>query len=185
MARIPYPDPAELPAETRNVLAKMAPLNIFRMLAHGHGLLEAFARYGNYILFKMELHPFLREIAILRVGHLSGAAYEVHQHERIARDIGMSEALVAAIRVGPDAPGLDTTERVVIRYTDEVVKNVKASDATFAAALDALGTRQLHELTHTIGMYMLVSRLLENFEVDIEEPGVAGVRFPKAGPRGG
>ena len=57
-------------------------MNIFRMLAGGEGLLRAFSRFGNHLLFKSKLDPVLREIAIVRVGVLSDATYEVYQHDR-------------------------------------------------------------------------------------------------------
>lgn len=170
MARIPYPDPDSLQPATQEFVAKLGdPLNIFRMLAGGEGLLRAFSRFGNHLLFKTELDPVLREIAILRVGVLSDATYEMHQHDRIARDIGMSEELIVAIRAGADDPVFDELQAAVMRYTDDVVVNVRASDATFDPLRDALSVQELQELTVTIGFYMLVSRFLETFGVDIED----------------
>ena len=69
MARIPYPDPATLLPETQETLAKIGdpPMNIFRMLAGTEGLLQAFTRFGNHLLYRSELDPVLRELAILRV----------------------------------------------------------------------------------------------------------------------
>ncbi len=110
----------------------------------------------------------LREIAIVRTGRLSRAAYEVFQHERIGLKAGMSEAMVAALRDGTDAPFSDL-QKLVIAFTDEVVKNVKASDATFAAVNKALGHEATVELTIAIGYYMMVSRFLETMGVDGEE----------------
>ena len=133
MARIPYPDPAALSPETSEFLAKLPPLNIFRMLAGGEGLLRAFSRFGNHLLYKTALDPVLREIAILRVGVLSDAAYEMHQHDAISRSLGMSDELLAAIRAGADDPAFDDLQRLVMRYTDDVVVNVRASDDTFDA----------------------------------------------------
>ncbi len=175
MARIPYPDPATLLPETQEVLARMGdpPINIFRMLAGGEGLLRAFARFGNHLLVRSNLDPVLRETAILRVGVLSDAAYEVHQHDRISRDLGMSEELLAGIRNGPEDPAFTELQRQVMRYTDDVVEHVRASDATFEPLHAALSLQELQELTVTIGFYMLVSRYLETFGVDIEQPGGA------------
>ena len=42
------------------------------------------------LLRRGELDPRLREIAILRVGMLCGAGYEVHQHRWVARRVGLS-----------------------------------------------------------------------------------------------
>lgn len=177
MARIPYPDPASLQPETQEFLAKLGdhPINIFRMLAGGEGLLRAFSRFGNHLLFKTALDPVLREIAILRVGVLSDATYEMYQHDRISRGLGMSDELLAGIRTGADDPVFDELQAQVMRYTDDVVKNVRASDATFNPLLEALGVQQLQELTVTIGFYMLVSRYLETFGVDIEQPDHPGL----------
>ena len=171
MARIPYPDPATLSPETSGFLAKLPPLNIFRMMAGGEGLLRAFSGLGTHLLYKTALDPVLREIAIVRVGVLSKASYEVQQHEAISRSIGMSDELLAAIRTGADAPAFDDLQRLVVRYTDDVVANVRASDETFDALAARLPVQELQELTVTIGFYMAVSRYLETFGVDIEETG--------------
>ncbi|HEX3762236.1 MAG TPA: carboxymuconolactone decarboxylase family protein [Kofleriaceae bacterium] len=168
MARIPYPDATTLSPETQDQLAKLPPLNLFRMLAGGEGLLYAFVKFGNHLWFKTELPAVLREIAILRVGALCNARYEVFQHERIARGLGMSDALIAAIRTGPDDPAFDDLQRLVVRYTDDIVRNVRASDDTFRPLVDRISVRQLQELTMTIGYYMTVSRFLETFGIDIE-----------------
>ncbi|MBP6014852.1 MAG: carboxymuconolactone decarboxylase family protein [Alphaproteobacteria bacterium] len=183
MARVPYPDPAALSPEIRETLGKMAPLNIFRMLAGGEGLMPAFLKLGNHLLFKSRLDPVLREIAIIRVGVLSKAKYEVHQHERIGRDIGMSEALIKAMHTGPDDPALNEMQRLVMRYTDDVVKNVRAGDPTFKPLAERLSLQEMEELTITIGFYMMVSRFLETFDIDIEQPGTAGVKFPVSADR--
>jgi len=60
----------------------------------------------------------------------------------------------------------------VLRFTDEVFHRVKAPDAMFEAMRERLTTKALSELVLTIGFYMMVCRFLENFEVDIEPPGV-------------
>src|SRR5262249_45109231 len=132
MSRIAYPDPSALAPETRATLAKLdPPLNLFRMLAGGEGLLRAFAPFGNHLLYPMKLDPVLRGIAILRVGVLSNSAYEVHQHMRMGRDLGMGDELLDGIRNGADAPVFSDLQRLVMRYTDDVVVDVRASDNTF------------------------------------------------------
>lgn len=168
MPRIPYPAPETLAPEAKEALGKLGPLNIFKMMAGGGGLLPAFTRMGTYLLFKTKLDPVLREIAIIRVGVLSKAAYEVYQHERIGRDVGMSDALIAAVHHGPDAAAFSELQRLVMQYTDDVVRNVRASDATFKPLQQRFSLQELQELTITIGYYMMVSRFLETFDVEIE-----------------
>ena len=168
MARIPYFDPTRATGRAAVAYTKLPALNIFRMMGHGGDLIDVFSRMGAYLLNSTSLDPFLREIAIVRVGVLSKASYEVYQHEAISRRIGMSDAIIAAIHEGPDAPAFDEAQREVMAFTDDVVSNVRASDATFEPLRTRWGDQALQELTITIGYYMMVSRYLETFDVDIE-----------------
>ena len=182
MARAPYPDIETLPDELRTFVSRFDPLmNVFHMMAHAGPALPHFMRLGNAILFKGRLDPVLREIAILRVGHLLGASYEVHQHNVVARNIGMGEAQVAAVEHGENAEMFSDLENLVIRFTDEVVASVRASDATWNALAARLDAGQMAELTLAVGFYSMVSVFLENFEVEIEPEGV--VEDPMKRPR--
>jgi len=168
MARQPYYDPSQKDAEFNAFVGKLGGANIFRMLAHSEKTCRGFVRLGNSLLFRGSLDPMLREIAIIRVGRLSRAAYEVFQHERIGRDAGLGEAHIAGLR-DDNLATFDEMQKLVVRYTDEVVKNVKASDATFAALSKHLSAEAMVELTMAIGYYMMVSRFLETMGVDGEE----------------
>jgi 4-carboxymuconolactone decarboxylase len=172
VARVDYPDPGGLEPTTQDLLAKLPPLNLFRMMAASERLLKEFVDLGNQILFRTALDPVLRELAIIRVGVLSGASYEVHQHDRIARSIGVPDDVIAALRVGPDDPVFDDRQRLVLRFTDDVVANVRAGDETFGMLVETLSLREVQELTVTIGYYMLVSRFLETFGIEIESSGI-------------
>jgi 4-carboxymuconolactone decarboxylase len=173
MTRIPYFDLAQAMPELQKAVGSRPPLNIYRMLAHGGPSAVGFLKLGNALLTKSQLDPVLRELVILRVGILSRADYEVHQHTRIAKRVGVSEEKIAALYDGAEAAIFTDIERKILRYTDQVVLNVKAGDSTFAAVAALLSHQELVELTLTIGFYMLVSRFLENFEVEIEQPAGA------------
>lgn len=180
MARIPYFDIGKAEGRAQRLYEKLPPLNIFRMLGHAGDLIDGFVRFGNQILAHTKLDPILREIAIIRVGVLSKASYEVYQHERIGRALGMSDAVVKAIHDGADNSAFSDLQRQVMRFTDDVVRNVRAGDAAFAPLEAALSARELEELVLTIGYYMLVSRFLENFDVEIE-PAAASARLKLPG----
>jgi alkylhydroperoxidase family enzyme len=172
MARIPYFDLAQAPAAYRELLGERPPLNLYRMLPHAGPAAIGFLTLGGALLRRSELDPQLREIAILRVGMLSGAGYEVHQHKRVAGRAGLAADKIAALtEAGGDLRLFDERERFVLAFTDQLFHHVKADDAMFAQAQSHFNARQLSELVLTIGFYMMVSRYLENFEVDIEPPG--------------
>jgi alkylhydroperoxidase family enzyme len=60
----------------------------------------------------------------------------------------------------------------VVNYCDALVRQTKASVEMFDAVSAMLTHQQHMELTMTIGFYMMVCRVLENFEVDIEDPPI-------------
>jgi 4-carboxymuconolactone decarboxylase len=172
MARIPYFDMAQAPESYQALLKARHPLNLYRMLPHaGPSASAGFLALGSALLRDNELDSQLREIAILRVGILSQASYEVHQHKRVGKQVGLSDAKIAALEVGADTSVFNELELLVLQFTDTVFRDVKAPDALFNAITAKLNHRQTAELVLTIGFYMLVSRFLENFEVDIEPPG--------------
>jgi alkylhydroperoxidase family enzyme len=175
MARIAYIAEDEAGTDIRDLLEKLAPLNIFRMMAQAPGLLRPFVNLGSAFLYRGQLDPVLRECAILRVGYLSGATYETAQHEKIGRDIGMTEALFTALKQGPAAEELTFAQRLVVTFVDDLVINVRASDDSFHPVLQHFGTAQTQELVLLTGYYMMVCRFLETFDVDIEPGGAAGL----------
>lgn len=172
MARIPYFDISQASEQYQALLASRNPLNLYRMLPHaGDAASSGFLALGSALLRHNALDSQLREIAILRVGILSNASYEVHQHKRVAKNVGMCDATIAALEVGADTSVLTPDEKLVLEFTDVVFREVKAPDALFNQVAERFGHRQTAELVLTIGFYMLVSRFLENFEVDIEPAG--------------
>ncbi len=168
MARIPYCDPAQVSPRFAEVLNAKHPLNIYRMLAHTGPVGEGFMTLGYGLLRQGALDPALREIVILRVGQICHAGYEVHQHTRIGRKAGLSDAQMAALKVGAAQDLFSPQQKLAIRFTDEMVKQVKASDELFAAMTQAFSTTEVAEMTLLVGYYMMVCRFLETFEVDIE-----------------
>ena len=171
MPRIPYFDLKKAPPAITELLSSRPPLNIYRMLPHAVAAAPAFLKLGGALLRESELDAKLRELAILRVGVLSGATYEVHQHKRVARSVGLLPEKIEAVTAGADAGVYTALEKMVLRFTDTVVRNVKAPEPMFQELLAELNQRQMAELVLTIGFYMMVCRFLENFEVEIEPPG--------------
>lgn len=172
MARLPYVDPATAPAEVRDLLARLpVSPNVFRMMAHAETNFRPLVQLGTAILGRQQLSARLRELAILHVATLSRARYEWVQHVPIAEAVGVTPAQVAAVERGElDAACFDTRDRLVLRFVGEVVRDVRASDATFTALAAAFPAQEIVELLLAIGYYMLIARLLESTAVDLDPP---------------
>ena len=186
MARLPYVDPEQAPLEVREALEALPPLNIFRTLAHAETSLRPALRLGQAILTAQQLDARLRELAILRVARLTGAAYEWVQHVAIGLAVGVTDEQVAALERGDaEAACFDERERLVLRVTTEVVEERGTSEATLAAALDAFSPREIVELIVAAGFYQLLAALMNSVDIDLDEPVGTAVIDSAPSPPGG
>ena len=168
MTRIPYPDPAKQSETVRATLAR-APINIMKMVSNAsEPVFNGFGQFSGAFYQPSELDPMLREVAILRVGYLSKSAYEIFHHEGLGRQIGLSDAQIAAIKAGKPDPVLTPAQTAVMAFADDVIVNVRAGDATLAAVRQHLSDQALVDLILVIGLYMTVSRLLETAGVELD-----------------
>jgi AhpD family alkylhydroperoxidase len=170
VARLPSVALSDLPADLADVIRSRPPLNLYKVLPHSVPTARGFLALGVAILRESALDPKLRELVILRVGALSGASYEIHQHKRHAAHIGLDEQRIAAAVLERDEGCLDAFETDVMRFVEAVVWQVKAPRWLYDKMAARLSPAEICELLHTIGFYMLVSRFLENLEIEIEAP---------------
>jgi len=175
VTRIPYPDPAALPESDRKFLESLPQLNISRMLAGSPSMFQPLTRVFSAYLNEGSLAAELREIAILRVGYLLNSDYEVFNHKRAARVIGMeSDRIEAVLSDEPAVTGLfDDQEQLVIQFADEVIGQGKASEKTFYATEKTMTKAELIELSVVIGVYTLVSQVCATFGIEPEETPIA------------
>lgn len=170
MARMPYPDLETIAPEAREMLARLpAPTNIFNMLAHAETCLKPVMKLGGTLLGKLKLDPRLRELCLLHAVNLVGGEYEWVQHEPIARDLGATDAQIAALRKNDGADFcFSASERAALRFTREVVMDVRASEATLAAARTHFSDREIVELIVLAGFYTMLARLTESLDVETD-----------------
>ncbi|MEM7252890.1 MAG: carboxymuconolactone decarboxylase family protein [Pseudomonadota bacterium] len=168
MARMPYVEHDATSDKTRDILDRLGNKNIFRMMAHSESHLRTYCRLGNAIRYKGELDPGLRELAITRTGVLCNSPYEVVAHKRIGIDVGLSAAKVNALDSGIDSALFTDLERDVLAFTDDVVTNDRASDQTFDKLANQLTPGALVELYLAVGFYIMTSKFLNTFDIDME-----------------
>jgi 4-carboxymuconolactone decarboxylase len=166
--KIPLPSDAELPPEVRDVLATLPPLNIFRMIAQAPANLKPFVDYGTSLLFHTEFDARKREIAILRVAHVTRSRYEWHQHVTIARRVGVTDEEIAKIATDGPVRDFDEEGNLLCRVADEISRDVRLSDEALSAILQRYGRRQAVELILVCSHFNMVSRILESARVEVE-----------------
>lgn len=149
------------------------PLLLFRVLAHHPRLLEEFTSFGYLFLVDGELDPALRELAILRVAHISESEYEWHHHVRIALQIGLDIEEIQAVRAAPaeQRQHLSSLAQAVIAFTDEVVRDGRASTASWNLLSERLAVPVLLELTMLVGYYRMLAAFIATLGIqpDMED----------------
>ena len=59
-------------------------------------------------------------------------------------------------------------QRAALAFTDEIVRRHKPTDATFNAIASKLSPAALVELQLSVGFYIMTSKFLETFAVDLQ-----------------
>jgi alkylhydroperoxidase family enzyme len=139
MARVEYSDPAKHNERTRELLGKNRNANIFRMMAHSPSYLEQYCRLGGAIRHKGELDPIVRELAITRTGILCEAPYEIIAHKRIGKNVGVTDEQNQALENWESATCFNEVQRAA-----------------------------LVELQLSVGFYIMTSKFLETFAIDLQ-----------------
>jgi 4-carboxymuconolactone decarboxylase len=173
--RIPLPTDEELRPEHREMLGKVPPLNVFRMVAGTRRGLRPFLQLGGAVL-SSSLDARRREIAVLRVAHATGAGYEWAQHERLARNAGVTDPEIDAIDTEEPVSSLDREGNLICRVADEVSRNVRLSDDALEQMIDRYGPREAAEVILLVSYYNMVSRFLESTRVALEDEPPVGWR---------
>lgn len=117
-------------------------------------------QFGASMRFNQSMPRKLNEMAIIITGRYWTAQYEWLAHKRAALAAGLNPAIVDAIQNGRRPAGMAKDEEAVYTFCTELLQTKQVSDATFAAAKDAVGEKGVVDLIGVMGWYQMVSMLL-------------------------
>ena len=178
--RIPPLPPAQRDDRTEDLLRGLRAdpdgpdLNIFATLARHPRLLKRWSAFGGTLLYGGELPGRERELLILRTGWNCRAGYEWGQHVPIALDAGVTEEEVQRVPAGPDDAGWSEQDAVLLRAADELHRDARIGDGTWASLAATWSEMQLIEVCMVVGQYHLVAFTLNSLGVERED-GVQGL----------
>lgn len=132
------------------------------------------SQLGATLRFETSIDRRLLEIAIITTGAHWKAEFEWWAHSRMAREHGVSDAVIDAIARGDPPPFERDDERVAHGIASQLCSTGTLDDAAFAAGRDLLGDNGMVELVSLCGYYVLVSFTLNAFAVGLP-PGVEPV----------
>jgi 4-carboxymuconolactone decarboxylase len=182
MTRLPEPRRDDLDADGRAVWdALVASRGAQAVTAQGslHGPFNAYvqapaagralAELGATLRWGTTLERRLTEVAILAVAARWRAEFEWHAHAALAREQGVPDDVIEAIRQGAPPPFGQPDEQVVFTVARELTSTGTLGQQTYQAGQDLLGDQGMVELVALCGYYTLVSFVLNGFEVAVPE----------------
>ncbi|MFP5260253.1 MAG: carboxymuconolactone decarboxylase family protein [Acidobacteriota bacterium] len=175
MAQLPHPAYEDLSPPARALfdalIAKRGRLDgMYRTLFNHPALLEKVAALGAYLRFGgSALPPVARELAILACARDMGAAYEWVKHLGPARQAGLPEEIIEALRAGREPPGLDATQIAVLKGARCALAR-RSIPAPVQTALEAAyGIPGVVELVVLCGFYAMIAGVIFAFDVPLPE----------------
>ena len=126
---------------------------------------------GSAIRYKTTFTARAREIAILELAALRKSEFEWYAHVRVGKHAGLTDDEIGALRTGTPAPTLDAQETLIRNLARTIATERDLDDATFSAALEALGRERLNDLIVLVGYYDLLSLSLNIWRTPLPPDG--------------
>lgn len=124
---------------------------------------------GAYLRYDTVFDARLSELAILLTARHYTCHYIWYQHSRIAREVGLSEDLINAIRDRTTPAFEHRDETAVYRFATEMLETNRVRDATLAEIKSLFGDRGAIELGAIIGHYHLGAITLATAELELPD----------------
>lgn len=141
-------------------------LSVVRLLVQNPPLYRHYFQFAMHLISANSLPAREREIVILHTCSVCRGKYDVAQHRLIAQRAGLSVADIEGA-IG-DGANLSAFERTLLKAAEELVKNHRIADVTYAALAERYSSQQLLDLVFTIGNYTLMSMATNTFDVQVE-----------------
>jgi 4-carboxymuconolactone decarboxylase len=130
---------------------------------------------GSYLRFGDSVLPDeVRELAILWTARRLGAAYEWVKHVPPARQAGIPEAVIEALRREQQPDDLTTAQEAALSVVECVLERRSIPQDTQDALAEQVGLKGVIELVVLCGFYQMISAVVFAFDVPLPE----GARDP-------
>lgn len=142
--------------------------NTMMVLANHPPLAMASLDLGRYFMLQSTLTARQIKLIILRVAHRYGSVYQWTHNSLGARQVGISDAEIDAVRVGPDDPVWSPEDRAVLAAVDIVNAGGQFGDAAWAEMEALFDRRLIMDLIHAAGYFTMVAWSLIAMGVEVE-----------------
>jgi 4-carboxymuconolactone decarboxylase len=135
-----------------------------------------------HYLNKSVLAPKLTEFAILTAARRWTNNWEWNAHSTAARQAGLNDEVMAAVRDGRRPDRMSEDEAIVYDFSLELQNNQSVSDATYAKALAKFGEPGVVELASIQGYYAYLAMVMDVARIGVQAGSSPQLeRFPRLG----
>ncbi|MDE2403757.1 MAG: carboxymuconolactone decarboxylase family protein [Sphingomonadales bacterium] len=123
---------------------------------------------GRHFMLGSTLSAREQKMIVLRVAHRYGSIYQWTHNTAAARQLGMSEAEIEGLRVGPEDPVWPEEDLLLLRAVDQTGDGGRIDDATWAALADRWSIPRIMDVVHATGYFTMVAWGLVAMGVEVE-----------------
>jgi 4-carboxymuconolactone decarboxylase len=125
-------------------------------------------------IFKGQLSPRERELAVLRIGWLSRAPYEWGEHVDISQRYGVTKEEVERVTQGSSAPGWSEHDAAILRGVEELLGDAAISQPTWDVLAKSWNEAQLIEFPMMVGQYVATAFVQNSLRMRLasDNPGL-------------
>ena len=127
------------------------------------------AGLGGYARFETPLDPRIKTLAVLTAAREAGGHYVWTVNQRGAKEVGLSEDIIAAIREFRAPVGLAPADAHVVQFVIEILRQHRVSDATFKALQSQIGDAGIIDVLVVSGYYHTLAHTLQALEVELPD----------------
>ncbi len=178
MSRVPYLTRDDLPPDKRDLYDQIAAhrghvARPFEALLNSPDVASRVAMIGEQLRYvSPTISSEAREIVTLTTARTLKCQYVWTHHCDSARQAGVREEVVEAIREGGPPRRMLPKEGVFVQFTQELLEDKRVRDATYSAIEHLLGQQGAVELIVLVGYYSMLCLAINALEIDLED-GVA------------
>jgi AhpD family alkylhydroperoxidase len=162
--RVPLVEPGtqpELAEIEARILAERGRVSLlYQVLLNSGPIASGWERLLTAVRNQTTVPPGLRELIILRVAVLNGAAFEFDAHVPHARLADVPDEKIEATREPGVSPVFEPIERLVLELTDRMTRDIVVPDELMDRMRHHFDAKGIVEIVATVAAYNMVSRLL-------------------------
>jgi alkylhydroperoxidase family enzyme len=164
------PERARDVGEAMGMPARRTQSEAFRVVANNPGVARVAFSQLMQLLENNKFDTRLRELMIMRIGWVTGSAYEWTNHWRVATTAGIPPEDILAVRDWQKSDRLNPADKAILAATDECLTGKSISDAAWAeVAKHVTDPGEQVEFIVAMGNWLMFSMLFRNLRIQLGE----------------